>query len=377
MLQFHEFEKMIEEAMETTATSTISTAASKWIARFELNPEVMMEKNITMDDVHFVIKSTYSNQVSCVYSDYNADKLIFRIRLNQLTKPIKKKKMEEEVEDNDDDDDTGVATAKLQSHKDQTNDIFFLRNFQDQLMQNVVIKGVKGIKKVLLRKIQDNLVRQDAEYQNKDIWVLDTVGTNLLEVLSHDYIDQTRTISNDIMEVLRYFGIEAARQCIINELTEVIEFDDTYINDKHIKMLVDRITVSFRPISICRHGINTDNIGPIAKASFEETPEMFLRAAKHADLDTMHGVSANVMCGQEGQYGTNAFQVFMDLPKMLKAGGKGFVKAAASTTTTTAITSVTEEKEQQSNGLESLLSHKVVTKTTPLGYCDDKYDKGF
>ena len=36
--------------------------------------------------------------------------------------------------------------------------------------------------------------------------------------------------------------------------------------------------------AIFRHGINNDNIGPIAKASFEETPEMFLKAARHAEL---------------------------------------------------------------------------------------------
>ena len=44
-------------------------------------------------------------------------------------------------------------------------------------------------------------------------------------------------------------------------------------------------------VSIFRHGINNDDIGPIAKASFEETPEMFLRAARHAELDLMTGVS--------------------------------------------------------------------------------------
>ena len=53
-------------------------------------------------------------------------------------------------------------------------------------------------------------------------------------------------------------------------------------------------------VSVFRHGINNDDIGPIAKASFEETPEMFLKAARHAELDSMRGVSANVMCGQEG-----------------------------------------------------------------------------
>jgi DNA-directed RNA polymerase II subunit RPB1 len=69
-------------------------------------------------------------------------------------------------------------------------------------------------------------------------------------------------------------------------------------------------------ISIFRHGINNDNIGPIAKASFEETPEMFLKAARHAELDIMRGVSANVMCGQEGFFGTSAFQVVLDIEQM-------------------------------------------------------------
>ena len=68
-------------------------------------------------------------------------------------------------------------------------------------------------------------------------------------------------------------------------------------------------------ISIFRHGINNDNIGPIAKASFEETPEMFLKAARHAELDPMRGVSANVMCGQEGYFGTSAFQVVLDIDR--------------------------------------------------------------
>jgi hypothetical protein len=39
---------------------------------------------------------------------------------------------------------------------------------------------------------------------------------------------------------------------------------------------------------------------------------MFLRAARHGELDNMRGVSANVMCGQEGYYGTSSFQVHID-----------------------------------------------------------------
>jgi DNA-directed RNA polymerase II subunit RPB1 len=76
------------------------------------------------------------------------------------------------------------------------------------------------------------------------------------------------------------------------------------------------MTFTHKLISIYRHGINNDNIGPIAKATFEETPEMFLKAARHGELDTLRGVSANIMCGQEGFYGTSAFQVVLDIEKM-------------------------------------------------------------
>ena len=71
-------------------------------------------------------------------------------------------------------------------------------------------------------------------------------------------------------------------------------------------------------VSVFRHGINNDNIGPIAKACFEETPEMFLRAARHAELDVMTGTSANIMVGQEGYYGTGFFPNIIKFEKIIK-----------------------------------------------------------
>ena len=85
-----------------------------------------------------------------------------------------------------------------------------------------------------------------------------------------------------------------------------------YYNSHHLNLLCDRITTNYKMVSIFRHGINNDDIGPIAKASFEETSEMFLKAAKHGELDEMRGVSANVMCGQEGYFGTSSFQVCLN-----------------------------------------------------------------
>ena len=82
----------------------------------------------------------------------------------------------------------------------------------------------------------------------------------------------------------RTLGIEAARQTIYNEFVDCIEFNGSYINHRHLALLCDRMTVTKNMVSVFRHGINNDDIGPIAKASFEETPEMFLRAARHAEL---------------------------------------------------------------------------------------------
>lgn len=300
--QYKAFENLVDQCNEV-GFETDDVEKSKWIIRIIMDPEVMLEKNITMDDVNFTLKSCFEDQITCIYSDFNSDKLIFRIRMNDILKSTTGK--------------TNQKKTKV-NPLDQTDQIYILKNFQDQLLQNVVLRGVQGINKVILRKVLDNVVAINGVYKKQDIWVLDTIGTNLLDVLGLDYIDNTRTLTNDIVEIYNVLGIEAARQTIYNELIDVVEFDGTYINYHNYSVLVDRMTFTHKLISIFRHGINNDNIGPIAKASFEETPEMFLKAARHAELDTMRGVSANVMCGQEGHFGTSSFQVVLDIEKMQK-----------------------------------------------------------
>jgi DNA-directed RNA polymerase II subunit RPB1 len=295
LMQYYEFENMVKECMEEEGEEKVR---SKWIIRLILDKEALLDKNITMDDVNFAINNSFQSDVSCVYSDYNSDKLIFRIRMNQIMSNKKQ-------------------ATKL-NPLDQSDEIYILKNFQDNLLDNIILRGVKKIEKVVLRKITDSVYNDSGKYEKRESWVLDTKGTNLLDVLALDYIDTSRTYSNDIREIYRTFGIEAARKSIMNELSEVLEFDNTYINFHHLSLLCDRMTYSSNMISIFRNGINNDNIGPIAKASFEETPEQFLKAARHGELDLMRGVSANVMCGQEGYFGTNAFQIFGDVKQMSK-----------------------------------------------------------
>jgi DNA-directed RNA polymerase II subunit RPB1 len=305
MSQYRDFENRIDECMEQEVGEELNEK-SKWIIRMEMDSEIMLEKNITMDDVNFTLNNTYKDEISCVYSDYNADKLVFRIRMNNILKNA-----------------SGKSGKKVKINPlDQSDQIYILKNFQDQLLDGIVLRGVKHINKVILRKVKDNLVEKGGAFAKEDIWVLDTIGSNLIGVLGLDYIDSRRTISNDIVEIFNILGVEAARQCIYNELAEVLEFDGAYVNTHHMAILCDRMTFTSKLISIFRHGINNDDIGPIAKASFEETPEMFLRAARHAELDTLRGISANVMCGQEGLFGTAAFQVVLDINEMIKLDEK-------------------------------------------------------
>ena len=289
MTQFNDFEDLLKRCNETEDND--DPEYYKWIVRMKLLDDVMLEKNITMNDVNYCIKEIYKNDVQCCFSDYNDDNLIFRIKL------VKKQKKNEK------------------SSLDQSDDIYIVKSFQEELLKKVVLRGVRNINKVILRKIQNAMVKEETKFTAKEKWVLDTVGSNLIEILGLDFIDSTKTITNSITEVYQVLGIEAARQCIFDELLDVIEFDGTYINSHHIDMLCDRMCYNTKMVSIFRHGINNDTIGPVAKASFEETPEMFLKAARHAELDNMVGVSANIMCGQEGYFGTGSFQIILDTDK--------------------------------------------------------------
>ena len=300
MEEYASFNKIVDECNDG-AEEEDGGEQSKWIIRFELDKSAMLDKNINMDDVHFAIEHSYNDEVSCIYSDFNSDNLIMRVRL-----------------------DSSLISSKQKS-LDQSDEIYKLKNLQHNMLNNIILRGVKKIPKIILRKSVNQLVMKDGNFEKTDSWVLDTVGSNLPDILTTDEIDTERTYSNDIQEIYRTLGIEAARQSIYNELEEAFE-DSSYINYHHLALLSDRITATSNMVSIFRHGINNDDIGPIAKASFEETPEMFLRAARHAELDPMTGISANVMCGQEGYFGTGYFQIMLDINEMAKLGNKQIEK---------------------------------------------------
>ena len=70
-------------------------------------------------------------------------------------------------------------------------------------------------------------------------------------------------------------------------------------------------------MSIDRFGINRDNIGPLAKASFEETTDQLFKASVFGEKDTLSGVSSNIMLGQIAPCGTGSINILMDESKLV------------------------------------------------------------
>ena len=344
--QYYEFEDMLNDCMEKVGAE--KTEYSKWITRIEIDPEILLNKNITMDDIHFAIKnSAYGSSVQCIYSDYNSDKLVFRVR--------------------------SIVENKKKKSLDQSDEIYKLKDFQDLLLNNIILRGVKGITNVMPRKLPNMVSMQDGKYVKKDVYVLDTVGTNMMGTLALPYIDSKRTYSNDVREVCNVLGMEAARQVLFNEFSEVMSFAGLSVNYHHLNLLCNRMTMSSEMTPIFRSGLLNDDIGPIAKATFEVQTEVLLTASRHADFDHMRGVSANVMCGQYGNYGTGAFNVLLDMNQMKQLSD---VEEDKSKTIDEMFDLKADTLECDKAKIE-IKNNLFNIKPTDTNVCDDDYNMGF
>jgi DNA-directed RNA polymerase II subunit RPB1 len=270
---------------------TQSANWSKWMLRLELNREEMFNRNISIQEVVSVIKAQFNNDINVVYSDYNSDNLIMRIRLPNR--------------DND--------TA---SNLDEFTN---LKKFQNKLLNSIVIRGLPGIKAVTFRNDKQFVEMVDGRYKEVEQFVLDTDGSNLIKVMNHPAVDGTHVYSTNVWDIYEVLGIEATRAILFNEISGL--FDSVGVNYRHLCLLCDVMTRFGRLMSIDRYGINKNDIGTLAKASFEETEKILLKAALFGEVDPVTGVSANIMMGQAIRGGTAFSQILLDdqaLPVLLK-----------------------------------------------------------
>ena len=272
-----------------------------WVLKLNFNRKKLVEKNIKMIDIYYAIINKFNSNsqedIKCIFTDDNSGDLVLRIQyINKLSD----------------------ETESCNSPEEDT--ICILRTLEKTILNDIVLNGIKGITNASMYKDDDNYKYNidTNSFEPNPEWVIETTGTNLTGIFKHPSVDPVRTISNDIHEVYEILGIEAARLLIINEIDDIFSQSSSYVNYRHLALLADTITNKGGLMSIDRHGINKSDRGPLAKCSFEETPDIIARAAIFGELDIVKGVSSNIMLGQEVPIGTGSVDLIFDEEKFME-----------------------------------------------------------
>jgi DNA-directed RNA polymerase II subunit RPB1 len=269
---------------------------SKWLLRITLSRAKLLDKALDIDAVAAKIRSEYGRDLHIIHTDPNADEQVIRIRL--------------------------VQSYGKDEDEEQKEDDEVLRRFLNTMLDDLTFHGVKGVTRAYINNHNHAITEPDGsiimskEDPRCTEFVLETSGSAFKKALQVEGVDSTRTYTNKFTEVMDVFGIEAARAAIMRELTQVLSFDGSYVNHRHLAVLCDVMTARGYIMAVTRHGINKSDTGALMRCSFEQTVEILLEAAASGELDDCKGVSENLILGQIAPVGTGTMDVFLD-PAML------------------------------------------------------------
>jgi DNA-directed RNA polymerase subunit A' len=172
------------------------------------------------------------------------------------------------------------------------------------------VKGVPDIKRVLVTEEHGE-------------WVIRTDGSNLAKVLQVTGVDTSRTTTNNVHEIAKTLGIEAARNALVNEAKGVLEDQGLDVDVRHVLLVADMMTSTGEVQQIGRHGISGKKASVLARAAFEITVPNIVEAAVKGESDPLEGVTENVIVGQSIPIGTGLVELYMStFEKQEKSGGK-------------------------------------------------------
>ncbi|MFB0557740.1 MAG: DNA-directed RNA polymerase subunit A' [Candidatus Bathyarchaeia archaeon] len=193
---------------------------------------------------------------------------------------------------------------------EKENDLTFLiplsearRGDPEKLIDQITaaqIRGIPEIKRVL------------TNYENGE-WVIRTDGSNLEKVLAIEGVDPTKTSTNDIHEIAKILGIDAARNALIKEAHSVLDEQGLDVDVRHVMLVADIMTNSGEVQQIGRHGISGEKSSVLARAAFELTIQHLVNAAIQGETDPLKGVIENIIVGQSMPLGTGSVELFMNM----------------------------------------------------------------
>ena len=257
---------------------------SRWVIRADLNKSALVDRGLVPKDVarvllsYFNCKGTSQNLVNA--SETDMDEWCLRFRVPNVRDMVQ------------DSAHLGSCSTKKAFERDLCLSTLY------QLSHTLKICGITGITGSTMREESGNTI-------------VDTEGSNMLDVWLLDGCDWSKTVSNIIQDVHEYLGIEAACELLFYELKTVIAMASSNISDRHILLLMDVMTRHGTIVSINRHGFNQLNHA-FARASFEETVDNLMDAALFAELDPMSDIVSNVAVGQTVPAGTGRVHTLLD-----------------------------------------------------------------
>ena len=176
------------------------------------------------------------------------------------------------------------------------------------------VSGVAGIKRALVVESSQPVWHADGKPSASTTSSIKTEGGSFVAACCVPGVDARRLRSNDVIDVHRILGVEAARETLFREFRAVIEADGSYVNKRHIGILCDAMTYRGDVVSFTRHGLARSDAGFLARCSFEETVEVLFNAALFGDRESVQhrGVTSNIMLGQLAPVGTGVCDVILD-----------------------------------------------------------------
>ena len=241
-----------------------ATRISPWLLRIELDRKRMTDKRLTMEQIAEKVTASFGDDLNCIFTDDNADKLVLRIRIS-----------------NNDEFDLKMAELELADLVDRMEDDMFLRCIESNILSDMTLQGIDSISRVYMHLPQTDqkkriVVAPSGEFRAVAEWLLETDGTQLLRVLSERDVDPGRTYSNDICETFAVLGIEAVRKSVEKEMNAVLQFYGLYVNYRHLALLCDVMTAKGHLMAITRHGINRQ-VFLTFFLRFDSSTDVFLR----------------------------------------------------------------------------------------------------
>ncbi|MBI4177450.1 MAG: DNA-directed RNA polymerase subunit A'' [Candidatus Aenigmarchaeota archaeon] len=244
--------------------------------------EVRIREMVT-DDVIDLLNSQLELKIDlkkAVLFNLDKEKIIDNLKKN--TKDVTIKSHEDKI---------------LVSPKKEDTSIREMQKLKSKIL-DMHLYGIKGIQQVVVKREGDE-------------WVLNTLGSNVKKVMAVEGVDGARTETNDIHEVAKTLGIEAARFVIIKEASKTLEEQGLEVDIRHIMLVADAMTATGKIQAIGRYGVAGSKGSVLARAAFEETIKHLTAASIRGRKDRFNGAIENVMVGKLVPIGTGMFDLTM------------------------------------------------------------------